>query len=276
MQIKVYKNTDDSFTRNANGELTELTLSYLVQDAKSHDEAMAKVQELTPKTYENMKFNSTQSSDYENGFYTITANYIASFENSMNIGKPEENPATLSFDCSTASQKMTVARDQKLVGGSTKTDIGNYVGWNGEDLDKEGCEFAGVEFFSPIIRETYTKVFSNSKLNTAFKRRLAGYVGKVNSTKFKGWDGGEVLFMGVSWSGNVAKDAQITVSYHFSVSMNETNIKIGDDTVPKKKGWQYIWSLPEKQKAKEAKKLKILGIWIADIYEETDFNGLGV
>jgi hypothetical protein len=101
----------------------------------------------------------------------------------------------------------------------------------------------GVDIVNCSFSFTEKHYYTNSKMSNSFKRQIASLVGKVNSNTFRQWETGELLFMGASGSrrGTARKD-KWEVTFRFAVSMNATNIHVGESiTIPSKNGWDYLW-----------------------------------
>lgn len=88
------------------------------------------------------------------------------------------------------------------------------------------------------------------KLNCAFKhpagvitlpqiQALARLVGTVNSSKFLGFDVGEVLILGVT--GEEGTDTETTLQYQFGISEGLVNQTVAGFQNVTKDGWDYAW-----------------------------------
>ena len=152
-------------------------------------------------------------------------------------------------------------------------DAGGAIGWNGKSGDD--CEIAGVDVPTAQLRETYTKQMKISKLTTAFKRKVAALVGKVNSGSFKGWSAGEVMFLGMSYATPSKKAKKVTVTFNFAIQPNETGVKIAGKSVSKK-GFEYVWAISKTVASSGTPKLEVEGIYVDQVCEYASFSGLGL
>jgi hypothetical protein len=153
--------------------------------------------------------------------------------------------------------------------------IGNGINWNGQYGDNS--EFAGVDVPSADLQETYTKVMKISSLTTAFRRKVAGLVGSVNSNTFKGWEPGEVMFLGCSFSGVDKARERVTVSFNFSIKPNEKNVKLGAIPLGDVAGWDYVWTLkPKTIWLNKSVTTELQYAFVAQVAPRKDFSALGL
>lgn len=275
MSIELKRTADGTESRDASNNVSEYEIKYLCFGAKTKDEALNAVYAAVPKTYGNLAYAGCKFDGWEDGVIEVTAKYSASNNATGTLSGDQETEPTLSFDCSTGSAHIIKSRAQKKY-PSTAKDAGGYIGWNGKP-GKE-CEFAGVDKLTPVMRESYTRTIKRSLLTTQFKRNIIKLAGKVNDGKFKGWDAGEVLFLGASYSGADSNREKITVTYNFAIQENEADAKISEGISVPRKGWEYIWSDSKTMTVSETGEIyiAILGIYVDEIYEEKDFGSLGL
>lgn len=152
-------------------------------------------------------------------------------------------------------------------------DPGCLVNWNGRN--GAGSVVGGVDVLSPELRESCLATFRASRVTVAFKRRIAGLVGKVNADMFHGWRAGEVLFLGVTQGSvyeNIHGAALVDLYYQFAVRSTMAEQSVGGIAVGPVRGWHYLWSISVPDPA--TRQLKIAGIYVSQIYEEASFGAL--
>ena len=265
---------------DASGNLISAQIIYVVVAAQNEDEALQQVLETAEKKINNIPLQSIEidRKDNENTFH-VSANYEMSSSGGSgdrNNGYTEEDDQTVSFDCSGGTKHVTRAYQQKRVYGGNFDDANCGIGWNG----KTGSDsnFAGVDIPTADMRLTYTKVLSRSKaFSTDYQRNVASVVGNINNAPFKGWQTGEVMFLGCSYSTPEKSRDKITVTFNFRIQQNEKNASISGIPIGKKYGFDYIWvrsgtvvnssSLPEN---------KIESIYLSRVCEFADFRKLGL
>lgn len=149
------------------------------------------------------------------------------------------------------------------------------IGWNGKDGSES--EAAGVDVSIGELRETYTKTMSKSKVTgTSWKRKVAELVGKVNSGSFKGWNAGEVMFLGCSYSAPSKGSKKVSVSFHFAIRLNESKATVAGQNIGSKKGFEYLWALTDDEVRDGERKRKVRKIYKAVVCETDGFGGLGI
>lgn len=279
--FQIVRTQEGSETWNASGNVTGYELKYYVIGRCPKRTAMKAVWGDADERYEGTRKKSIKFDGADDdGNYEFTVSYEASSGGSSDT--PDQgDEATLSFDCGGGSKKVITAIGEQRAYGKKSVDPGSYIGWNGKTGPES--EIAGVEIPTAQLRETYTKTMSMRSLSTKFKRNVASLVGKVNSSAFKGWEKGEVMFLGCSFSG--ADDADnVSVTFNFSIQPNEevalssiTGDSSDSGTVAKK-GFEYVWSIAETKKDDTSSKPKIStkGVWVAQVAEYADFSKLGL
>ena len=112
-------------------------------------------------------------------------------------------------------------------------------------------------------------------LPTKKKRAIASLVGCVNRTKWKGWEKGELMFLGCTYSGMENQKAQVT--FNFAIQVNETNMKIDDD-VPaiKKEGHVFVWTQQQTVTKNGLPDIEVTAVYAAQVADYADFSELGL
>ena len=258
------------------------TVYYLVSGTVDDIEAISAAYSMAAENVSGIPKSGVSISErLSEDLWKIEVEYSYSNSGSSSKEDDKEDEATLSFDCGGGSKKVITAIGEQRAYGKKSVDPGSYIGWNGKTGPES--EIAGVEIPTAQLRETYTKTMSMRSLSTKFKRNVASLVGKVNSSAFKGWEKGEVMFLGCSFSG--ADDADnVSVTFNFSIQPNEevalssiTGDSSDSGTVAKK-GFEYVWSIAETKKDDTSNKPKIStkGVWVAQVAEYADFSKLGL
>jgi hypothetical protein len=152
-----------------------------------------------------------------------------------------------------------------------------------------------VDIIQPTLNLTETHYFPKEAVTNSFIVNLARKTGMYNTDSFRGFDAGEVLFLGasgnlrdssgdskavVNYTNSKDKDSDSLweVTYRFAVSSNRTNFRVGDITVRSKLGWEYLWVRYADNVDDKAKTLvkKPIAVYIEKVYEGTNFSGLGL
>ncbi len=256
-----------------NGKYTSIEVQYLVFGVKSEEEALAAVHEEAPAESKGLPLESIEIDTREtDDTFRVNAIYREEDDTVDEPGNDDDDETpTESFDCGGGVKHLLYSYAQKKVYGDK--DAGGAIGWNGKSGDD--CEIAGVDVPTAQLRETYTKQMRIGKLTTAFKRKVAALVGKVNSGSFKGWNAGEVMFLGMSYSTPAKKAKKVTVSFNFAIQPNETGVKVAGKSVSKK-GFEYVWAISKTVASSGSPKLEVEGIYVDQVCEYASFSGLGL
>ena len=257
------------------GKYKSIEMQYLVFGVKTEEDALTAVHGQTPANSGGLPLDSIEIDTRETeDTFRVNAIYREEEENAGGSGGDDDDDdetPTESFDCGGGTKHLLYSYGQKKVSGDK--DAGGAIGWNGKSGDD--CEIVGVDVPTAQLRETYTKQMRISKLTTAFKRKVASLVGKVNAGAFKGWNTGEVMFLGMSYSTPAKKAKKVTVTFNFAIQPNETDVKVAGKSVTKK-GFEYVWAISKTVASGGTPKLEVEGIYVDQVCEYASFSGLGL
>jgi len=276
MQVKRLQDGSETWSKKT-GDCTSAEIKYLVINATSKEDAIHDVLDNAPETYGNLPFKEVRVDSYENGNLELSAVYAKDDEIGGGDYSNVDEEATESFDCGGGTKHMTHAISQKRVFGGTDDDAGGGIGWNGKSGSE--AEFSGVDVPCADMRETYTKAISRNKAtSTAYKRQVAALVGKVNSARFKGWEPGEIMFLGSSYSTPSKGANKVTMSYNFRIMPNENNAVVAGHKCGKKKGFEYLWARSEvvNDTKTNTPKVETKSIYLSEVCETANFGAMGL
>lgn len=274
-QIKITK-AWDSFELNLNdckGDDSESSaaLAYIIEGAADEVDACEKVWDEAPEEYNDILKRSVSVSErLGEQTWRVEVQYGEDKSTGSSMRYKDEDDPTVSFDCGGGTKHLLYSLDQRRAFGDK--DAGGAIGWNGKSGDD--CEIAGVDVPTAQLRETYTRQMRVSRLTTAFKRKVASLVGKVNSSYFKGWNPGEVMFLGMSYSTPPKKARKVTVTFNFAIQPNET-VRICGRNISKK-GFEYVWALSKTQASGGVPQVKVDAIYVDQVCESASFSPLGL
>ena len=256
---------------DADGEFTEISVQFLASGVRDEAEALEAVREAAPPEWGGLPLESLEISarDAEEVF-TVEVKYKNRESSTSSSREDGEEEPTVSFDCGGGTMHLTHSYSQRVAYGTKKA--GGAIGWNG----KTGAEMsiAGVDVPTAQLRETYTKVMRLSRITTAYKRKVAKLVGKVNSGSFKGWSRGEVMFLGMSYSCPAKKSTKVLVSFNFAVQPNES-VSIAGHRI-EKKGFEYAWALSRTLDDGGTPKADVEAIYVDEVCRYDSFSKLGL
>ena len=253
--------------------LSEYEIKYLVLCQNSHNNVFEIAEEVfnsAPESHNGLFRDSIDLGDYDDsGNLEITVKYSDNAWSSTSSDDEDEEEPTFNFDCSTGTAHITHAIKERIIKGKA---AGKTIGWNGQYGDD--MEIAGVDIPIAQMTESYTKIIRLSKLTNSYRRKIAMLTGKVNSKAFKGWEAGEVMFMGCSFSTPDKSSAKVTVTFNFTIQPNEKNASVAGVTFSKR-GFEYAWAI-SKTVAVDGKtpKIETEGVYVNQIVQYADFGVL--
>lgn len=156
--------------------------------------------------------------------------------------------------------KETVASVKR--GGGTPPDYKRAIG-----VSKDGV--AGTDKIDPKGTITVTRNYTLITLN--YLKILNGLVGTYNAATFLEHAAGEMLFTG--FNVRTGSDGKKTLSFHFAISRNKTDIEICTGlTVTSKRGWDYLWVAYEPAVDADTLVSQPIAAYVERIYDEGDFS----
>lgn len=105
-------------------------------------------------------------------------------------------------------------------------------------VTKKG-DVEGAEIVVPALKLTYSYKHAAGIVNEDYARSLASVTGMTNSDDFRGFQPGELLYIGST--GEDGTETEASVDYIFVASQNVTDLTIGDIADIVKDGHHYLW-----------------------------------
>jgi hypothetical protein len=201
--------------------------------------------------------------------YTGRVRYKNEFITETN--SPTQDVPSYSFDVTALQTKMTCSlgtRASYAVNGRTPRDYGGLIGVTddgveGVDLDVAAAVFSETMYFSPDVMTADYIAF------------ITGAYGCVNSVPWRGFNAGEVRFLGAT--GNWREDEyQAELTFRFAVSLNESNFRVGDIPIEFKYGWDYLWVRQQNVDRNGITVKYPVEAYIEQVYRYLDFRTLGI
>jgi hypothetical protein len=210
--------------------------------------------------------------------YTIAFLGDNAWQVTINYEKTGAEPSTSdpmkrarSFDTTGGTQHITQAYAETKF-GTNAPDQRKAIG-----VDSNGVN--GVDVVVPQLQWQEQYDVPNAYVTAAYVRGLAGVTGTTNSSSFRGFEAGEVLFVGCSgsqeWDDQKGKGPW-SLSFRFVASKNVTGETIGDISGVSKKGHEYLWVRYEDAVESNALLKKPKAVYVNKVYRESDFSALGI
>jgi len=176
------------------------------------------------------------------------------------------------FEFSTAAEKIFVPIGTQTVyqrsGASGSAPAIALIGDQGD-----GKPPSGVDLMTPMISFGETRYLRQAAFTETARNDLLRLLGKVNSTSFRGWDPGEVLFVGCS--GRARGRDDIEMNFRYQVRQNKSITVPGFSSIDLL-GWEYLW--PRHKRIYDGTAVKTTAeielLVVAQVYEDTSFSSL--
>lgn len=175
-----------------------------------------------------------------------------------------------SFDTTGGQQHITQAHGERKYG--TGPDQQNAIA-----VDSESVK--GVDIIVPQLQWQETYDVPNAYITSEWIRSVAGGTGTTNNASFRGFEAGEVLFVGCTgsqeWDDQRGRGPW-SLSFRFIASKNLTNESVGTVTGITKKGHEFLWVRYEDAVDAGQVLKKPKAVYVNKVYKESDFSGLGI
>ena len=148
-------------------------------------------------------------------------------------------------------------------------------------LGYDGETVRGIDAPVPGFSWQETHYLPQSIVTREYIGMLSQMRSKVNDAAWKGFAAGEAQFLDFSADATVrdAEDDQYTwqITYSFEGSPNETDIQIGEITIPTKEGWDHLEVRYSNLADTSGLVLpKPIAAYVERVFERTDFAALGI
>lgn len=187
---------------------------------------------------------------------------------------PETGQSVISFDTTGGTQRITQSREtisSHAVSGFPP-DFKRAIAVTSDSVE-------GIDIVVPVFKFSETHYIDSAEVDEAFKINLFHLTGKVNNAAFRGFEAGEVLFLGATGSRRGGPEGDdFEISFGFAASPNATGLTVGDMTGIDKKGWEYLWVRYGDAVDEDAGvAIKIpLYAYVERVYDDDDFSTIGI
>jgi hypothetical protein len=238
-------------------------MPYIVRGAANEAEVRSAAWANTPASYEGLIRKAIEIAERINETdWRIAVRYEA-----PEPQEQEEPEPVTAFDSTGGTQHIT----QSLAtvgryGPAASEQLGGAIGYDGENV-------AGVDITVPVWNWTETHYLDDDDVDMNAYYALTGM---VNSDVFRGYQPGELLFLGAT--GQKRGDAKWEVTFKFAASPNCTNITVGDITGISKKGWEYMWVQygDDVDTTAKVRIKKPVAVYVEKVYDSGAFSSLGI
>ena len=235
-------------------------LLFVVTGTQDELTVRATVEATVPAFYLGLPFQEYHIKHLGNGIWDASARY----------GKHDPKESTFSFDTGGGTQHITQSITTVAKYGTPDHGAPDFKGAIGVTTDS----VEGVDITVPVYNFTETHYIPASLVTPEYKALLFVLTGKTNKSLFKGFQPGEVLFLGASGSKRGKDDWEIT--FRFAASPNVTGLTVGDITGIDKRGWEYLWVRYADAEDEKVLVKQPIAVYVEKVYEEEDLNAMGI
>jgi len=252
-----------SRTEVINAERPSAEFLYMAHGCVDEAEVRTLALNGSPATYNGLVKRTVEIAErLSNDTWKVVVRYDAPTVNEEQAPEP-----VTSFDSTGGTQHIT----QSLAtvgryGSAASTQLGGAIGYDGENV-------AGVDITIPVWNWQETHYLTDAQLNAPAYYALTGM---VNSDVFRGYQPGEVLFLGAS--GQKRGEGKWEITFKFAASPNQTNITVGSIGGIAKAGWEYLW-VQYGETVDPAVQMRIkrpVAVYVEQVYDEAPFSILGI
>jgi hypothetical protein len=260
---------DRTQSMNNYGNYVTADVPYFVFDALDEDDAVLAVHGYSSEWFSGLRRDAVEVEERIN---EDTFKVIVRYQQHNTTDDGDDPETVYTFDTGGGTQHITQSISTRNRYPASAPDYEGAVGYDGENV-------AGVDIIQPVYNFTETHFLPRTTVTETFRARLARKTGMYNNDAFRGFDPGEVLFLGASGvrRGDGREDLW-EITYRFAVSQNRSSFTVGGISVATKLGWDYMWVRYADEVDDTVKQVvkKPVAVYIEKVYYGTNFGSLGI
>jgi len=250
---------------DSSGIFRSADIPYFVFGAADETEAINEAYAQIPESFNGLFRKSIKMSERINETsFKVVATYSGPDGKIENINKDEDS---FSFDTTGGTQTVKQGIDHVAQYPNDAADMHGMINFDGEDVN-------GVEIIQSVQNFTHTVAFDAYEITTDFRKKLTLFTGCVNTSPWRGYEKGEVLFRGVTGSGKYHLPCELTFNFSFSANMKD--FYLGSILVHEKYGWDYHWARYKKIIQDKTVVYTPIAVYIERLFYYVDFKELGI
>ena len=251
------------------GDKPKAEIAYVVLGAVDESEVTALAQASIPSIHTGLSLRSFTLDERLNATtWKVVATYDQPDSPQQDDGEP-----SFSFDTGGGTQHITQSlQTVARYGPAAAEALDGAIGYDGQNVN-------GVDITVPVYQFSETHHLPPAFVTQGYKLALFAVTGSVNNAPFRGFQAGEVLFLGASGSRRgVSLDDVWEIQYKFAASPNRVNLAVGSITGIQKRGWDYLWVQYGDSVDPIAKVLikRPIAAYVEQVYPYASFANLGI
>lgn len=181
---------------------------------------------------------------------------------------PPEMDATFAWDTTGGTGHITQSLGTRPY-GDAPPDFKGAIGVRKDSVD-------GVDIGVQSLKFAVQQTIPASIVNPSFLRTQRGLTYHTNQAAWRGFDVGEVLFLGST--GQSQTDGLVPTIWTFEIGENVSGLTVAGISGITKYAWEYVWTYYEDQVDSDVNKLlaKPKWVFVEKVYGDGDFTLLGV
>jgi len=257
----------------AEGETSTRDIPYIIRGASTEEQARAAFVAQVPRERYNYLLHSVDLDEIAPDIYEATAHYEP-YEQTK-LPQPQTGDSLFSFSTSGSTQHITQAYNTTAYAAPGAGNPPDYKGAIGVTGSGEDQKVEGVDVPVPSLKFTETYYPPAAMVTRSYVRLLATITGMVSLSPFRGFQPGEVLFLGAD--GNQRNNEDWEIAFQFDASPNVSALRVGDMVVAKK-GWDYLWVRYVKKEDAAAKALieSPQFAYVCEVHKYANFGIIGI
>ena len=194
--------------------------------------------------------------------------------------EPDTGDSTFHFDTTGATEHITQSiQTRAYYGDPDESFITDHLG----AIGVQNGNVEGVDIPVPQFQFSERHYLDASYVTGAYKQMLKELTGKINDAQWRGFEAGEVMFLGAVGDYREGKD-DWEMGFNFAARDNVRNKQIGNITGIDKRAWDYLWV---QYKTKQGKDIETgedthdaipvpKAVFVEQVAVEADFSKLGI
>lgn len=272
MAVEIFETFGSQAGKDATGKNSGRTRTYQVSGTNDDATIMATVLGTAPpESFGGLVLDDISKQQLGPGLWQCTANYIDP-EKQEEKKKIPTGEVVASFDTTGGTQHVTVSLETTgsaaRSGSLTPPDFQKAI-----EVTESGVN--GTDIVVPQLHFELQYKFPNASITDAYIRKLRDLTGTTNDAKWKGWERGDLLFLGASGRQSSQGDVEVTFSFAAGKEIEDDFGMASDLT---KRAHDHIWFYFTKEDDATAERIvhKPTYAYVERLYEESDFGDLGI
>jgi len=266
MAIKWWERPTSRETSGANSKVLHFGLSGTDNDILAYNLALG----YSPALYAGLYRTNLKLSPHGHNLWYVEVTY-----GPQNKKQPEEGDFSWNFTAGGGSKHITHSLEtisKTTAAGKAEVDHKGAINVT-ENGDIEGTDVPDYCF-----KWTENHQLLLADYGWAYSQILAQIQGHYNDATFRGFPAGEVLLETATGGQSSKNPALLDATFNFAQQPTETDVAVGQITVPVKIGWHYAWVLSETEEDATGKKLapRARQVNVERVLHSTDFSQLGI